>query len=192
MIKRKTFCIRKRPTWSLKRAFTLYTGHRFGTWVDRRLNRALVHFIAGARTVFKKTTSTLTCLWSPWKYCCLHLEFERTLNILLHTKQRSYHSVLRGKSWSDNCPADRLWQSCFSPGIDSRRGGLVAADYTIIIIIISKYLLKDQGHSRSPVSNVWPRCMISEGNHVKFARFVFPGPPSVSEDAKTWLPGLLR
>ena len=118
MIKRKTFCIRKRPTWSLKRAFTLYTGHRFGTWVDRRLNRALVHFIAGARTVFKKTTSTLTCLWSPWKYCCLHLEFERTLNILLHTKQRSCHSILRGKSWSDNCPADRLWQSCFSPGID--------------------------------------------------------------------------
>ena len=51
-----------------------------------------------------------------------------------------------------------------------------------------------QGHSRSPspVSNVWPRCMISEGNHVKFARFVFPGRPSVSEDAKTWLPGLLR
>ena len=118
MIKRKTFCIRKRPTWSLKRAFTLYTGHRFGTWVERRLNRALVNFIAGARTVFKKTTSTLTCLWSPWKYCCLHLEFERTLNILLHTKQRSYHSVLRGKSWSDNCPADRLWQSCFSPGSD--------------------------------------------------------------------------
>ena len=38
-----------------------------------------------------------------------------------------------------------------------------------------------QGHSRSPVSNVWPRCMISEGNHVKFARFVLPGRPAVSQ-----------
>ena len=31
--------------------------------------------------------------------------------------------------------------------------------------------------------------MISKGNHVKFARFVLL---AVSEEAKTWLPGLLR
>ena len=92
----------------------------------------------GARTVFKKRTSTLTCLWSPWKYCCLHLEFERALNILLHTKQRSCHSILLGKSCSYNYPADRLWpwlwQSCFSPGIHSRRGRLVAALWYLQII----------------------------------------------------------
>ena len=46
------------------------------------------------------------------------------------------------------------------------------------------YHVKDtQGHGLS--FHVWPQCMISEGNHVNFARFeLLP----VSEEAKTWLP----
>ena len=39
-----------------------------------------------------------------------------------------------------------------------------------------------QGHGLS--CHVWTRCMISKGNHVKFARFVLL---AVSEEAKTWL-----
>ena len=56
----------------------------------------------------------------------------------------------------------------------------LAADYTIIM----SRTLKVTG------SHVWPRCSISKGNHVKFARFVLL---AVSEEAKTWRPpGLLR
>ena len=39
-----------------------------------------------------------------------------------------------------------------------------------------------QGHGES--CHVWHRCMISKGNHVKFAHFVLL---AVSEEAKTWL-----
>ena len=49
------------------------------------------------------------------------------------------------------------------------------------------YHVKDcQGHGLS--YHVWPQCMISKSNHVKFARFVCL---AVSEEAKTWLPFIL-
>ena len=43
-----------------------------------------------------------------------------------------------------------------------------------------------QGHGLS--CHVWPQCMISKDNHVKFARFALL---PVSEEAKTWLPFFL-
>ena len=47
--------------------------------------------------------------------------------------------------------------------------------------------LEHKIHIFSPPCNIlyiWPQCMISMGNHVKFVRFVLL---AVSEEAKTWL-----
>ena len=53
--------------------------------------------------------------------------------------------------------------------------------------LYNNHVKDTQGHGLS--CHAWPWCMICKGNHVKFACFVLL---AVSEEAKTWLPGLLR
>ena len=48
--------------------------------------------------------------------------------------------------------------------------------------LCNNHVKDTQGHGWS--CHVWPQCMISKDNHVKFARFVLL---AVSEEVKTWL-----
>ena len=54
-------------------------------------------------------------------------------------------------------------------------------DTTLLLFFLSKQQDCSQGHRWS--CHVWPRCMISKGNHVKFARFVLL---AVSEEGRPW------